>query len=223
MAVTKPDATAFDNANDSIATSRAELYTLVTSFNTIADEYNAGTLGATDVQAGPNTEIKAYDSAGANQIIAYGPEHFTETSRTFSSSGNVTAELPANYHFIATNTTGTLNSVNLFIPTYNADWDLVGEDRAPYPALNASYVSYMTITAPSSNNANVDIQMIVQTTSGNTNLGSAVTFTAGTEKLYRVTVIQNNTYADSAGAVDAWINIEDLTASATRVVVSTSP
>lgn len=45
MAVTKPDATAFDNANDSIANSRAELYTLATSFNTIADEYNAGSLG----------------------------------------------------------------------------------------------------------------------------------------------------------------------------------
>lgn len=45
MAVTKPDATAFDNANDSIANSRAELYTMATSFNTIADEYNAGTLG----------------------------------------------------------------------------------------------------------------------------------------------------------------------------------
>lgn len=45
MSVTKPDATVFDNADDSIATSRPELYTLATSFNTIADEYNAGTLG----------------------------------------------------------------------------------------------------------------------------------------------------------------------------------
>ena len=45
MSVTKPDVTAFDNDNDSIATARAELETLVTSFNTIADEYNAGTLG----------------------------------------------------------------------------------------------------------------------------------------------------------------------------------
>lgn len=43
--VAKPDATVFDNADDSIATSRAELHTLATSFNTIADEYNAGTLG----------------------------------------------------------------------------------------------------------------------------------------------------------------------------------
>lgn len=43
--VTKPDATVFDNDADSIATSRPELFTLATSFNTIADEYNAGTLG----------------------------------------------------------------------------------------------------------------------------------------------------------------------------------
>lgn len=47
MTVTKPDATVFDNADDSIATSRAELHTLATSFNTIADDYNAGNLGGT--------------------------------------------------------------------------------------------------------------------------------------------------------------------------------
>lgn len=45
MSVTKPDATAFDSATDSIASARSELLTLVNSFNTIADDYNSGTLG----------------------------------------------------------------------------------------------------------------------------------------------------------------------------------
>jgi hypothetical protein len=69
MPVTKPDATKFDNANDSIAESRAELYTLVTSFNTIADEYNAGTLGTdTQLEAGTGITITQPDSAGKYTI-----------------------------------------------------------------------------------------------------------------------------------------------------------
>ena len=71
MTVTKPDATVFDNADDSIATSRAELYTLATSFNTIADEYNAGTLGGvTEIVAGNNITVTQPDSAGAFTISA---------------------------------------------------------------------------------------------------------------------------------------------------------
>ena len=69
MPVSKPDATKFDNANDSIAESRAELYTLVTSFNTIADEYNAGTLGTdTQLEAGTGINITQPDSAGKYTI-----------------------------------------------------------------------------------------------------------------------------------------------------------
>jgi len=73
MPVSKPDATKFDNANDSIAESRPELYTLVTSFNTIADEYNAGTLGGSDktqLTAGTGISITQPDSADAWQIAS---------------------------------------------------------------------------------------------------------------------------------------------------------
>lgn len=49
MSVTKPDATKFDADSDSISASRPELLTLVNSFNTIADEYNAGTLGGVNL------------------------------------------------------------------------------------------------------------------------------------------------------------------------------
>lgn len=47
MAVVKPDPNAFD-ANDKISAAQPELKTLVTSFNTIADDYNAGLLGGLD-------------------------------------------------------------------------------------------------------------------------------------------------------------------------------
>lgn len=63
MPVSKPDATKFDNANDSIAESRAELYTLATSFNTIADEYNAGTLGGNGTDY-PNTSVTNVSVSG---------------------------------------------------------------------------------------------------------------------------------------------------------------
>ena len=46
MAVTKPDPTKFDSDDDSISEARPELEILVNSFNTIADDYNDGSLGA---------------------------------------------------------------------------------------------------------------------------------------------------------------------------------
>lgn len=66
MSVTKPDANAFDSADDSIASAREELHTLVTSFNTIADEYNAGTLGG---QAGALLTLNRTNAPGSNGII----------------------------------------------------------------------------------------------------------------------------------------------------------
>lgn len=62
MSVTKPDATVFDNDADSIATSRPELFTLATSFNTIADEYNAGTLGGGGGTLGTPTVLSTITS-----------------------------------------------------------------------------------------------------------------------------------------------------------------
>lgn len=224
MAVTKPDATVFDNADDSIATSRAELHTLATSFNTIADDYNAGLLtqSGNDLQAGTNIEIKAYDSAGANNIIAYGPEHNTYVGSFFSSSGNVTAQLPSHFAFRALNTTGTLNTINMSIPAGNITWDRTSpvQDRAPGPDGNRSYVGFLNILAPSDNDANVDIQLYVNTTTGTQNLGSAYTFTPGDRKLFRVTVMQDIMEQDSAGVQSATVVIEDLTSSATTVLVS---
>jgi len=66
MSVTKPDANAFDSADDSIASAREELHTLVTSFNTIADEYNAGTLGGS---AGALLTLNRTNAPGSNGII----------------------------------------------------------------------------------------------------------------------------------------------------------
>lgn len=69
MSVTKPDPTAFDSAEDSIASARPELETLVNSFNTIADDYNAGLLGG---QAGALLTLNRTNAPGSNGIITSG-------------------------------------------------------------------------------------------------------------------------------------------------------
>ena len=62
MAVVKPDASAFD-ANDKISAAQPELKTLVTSFNTIADDYNAGLLTGVDSAGQINlTDVLRIDS-----------------------------------------------------------------------------------------------------------------------------------------------------------------
>lgn len=67
--LSKPDASKFDADNDSIATSRSELYTLATNFNLLADEYNAGNLGGigdaiVKLTAGDRIVLSQPDSAG---------------------------------------------------------------------------------------------------------------------------------------------------------------
>jgi hypothetical protein len=103
MPVTKPDATVFDNDADSIATSRPELFTLATSFNTIADEYNAGTLGG-----GGGVDLGTPDVKSA--VTSY-PTDVTIT--------NAYTQIPIN-----TNSSGV---VNLYMDSQPADsvWRVV--------------------------------------------------------------------------------------------------
>ena len=97
MAVTKPDATAFDNANDSIANSRAELYTMATSFNTIADEYNAGTLGGGGaIGATTKTDVTR---TGATVDVAQ-----TANSQAFHCTGASSYTLRIEYSSLTANT-----------------------------------------------------------------------------------------------------------------------
>ena len=97
MAVTKPDATAFDNANDSIANSRAELYTMATSFNTIADEYNAGTLGGGGaIGATTKTDVTR---TGATVDVAQ-----TANSQAFHCTGGSSYTLRIEYSSLTANT-----------------------------------------------------------------------------------------------------------------------
>jgi len=70
MAVVKPDPNAFD-ANDKISAAQPELKTLVTSFNTIADDYNAGLLTGVDSAGQINlTDVLRIDSVSGDYEAA---------------------------------------------------------------------------------------------------------------------------------------------------------
>lgn len=229
MTVTKPDATVFDNAEDSIATSRAELYTLATSFNTIADDYNAGLLTQTGdtVEDGINVEIEE-QSAGTQTINAYGPSHYWKTGGFSTASASPgtpsTLKIPAHNLFTVFNTTSG-GIMNLAIPVGDlGDWRI--SDRSPYPfggkqqnlGGDTSYVAYVTLIGRATNTHDATVNFNVTTSTGSQTLLTE-TLSASEERLYRITVMQDNGQfnADSAGQNFAFVNIEDLTSTATRI------
>lgn len=226
MAVTKPDATVFDNADDSIATSRAELHTLATSFNTIADDYNAGLLTQTGdtVDDGINVELET-QSAGTQTIHAYGSSHYYKTGgfQTATLGGTTnTLKIPAHtvFEVICTTAGGIFNAR---IPTGDLlDWK--SEDRAPYPfggnqqfnGGHTSYVGYLTLAGRETNTQDATVNFIVTTSTGSQTLLTE-TLSPNEIRLYRITVMQDRANADSAGSDYAFVNIEDLTTTATRI------
>lgn len=235
MTVTKPDATVFDNADDSIATSRAELHTLATSFNTIADDYNAGLLTQSGdaIEDGINVEIEI-ESAGTKKLHAYGPSHYVKTYNFQTASGGGTTaglNIPAHQIFSVINTTsgGTLT---LTIPVGDiGDWKGSGltTQRSPHPATGSqeyqptaggdlSYVAYLTLIGRDTNTFDATVLLKVNTNSGLQTLDT-ITLSASEERLYRITVMQDDRgfNADSSGQNFAFVNIEDLTTTATRI------
>lgn len=219
MPVTKPDATVFDSADDSIATSRSELHQLAVSFNTIADEYNAGTLGGsgTDVVAGTNVEVTTPDSAGSSTITAYAPEHLTNLNSTINGTFNAFTEGPGHEVRVCTNSTGSAVTQNLTINTSFSDWE--SEGIAPGPSGTRNYVSFLTLKGAEDNNAdcNVTIRVYDYETATFTNIHSALAISAGTVKFFRITVMGEDYFTDSAGECWAHVLCEDLTSSAQRI------
>ena len=80
--VNLPDATKFDSDADTIKDSRPELKKMADAINTIGGEYNAGTLGAQQLQivAGNNITVSNPDSAGSVTISASSTDLVNDTT-----------------------------------------------------------------------------------------------------------------------------------------------
>jgi len=228
--VSKPDATKFDNENDSIAESRAELHTLATSFNTIADEYNAGTLGAESlaINAGDNIDFDP-DSAGDTTIHAHAPEHFFQRNTFFSSghSGTGGSTLSrGNIVHNGINTTGSAFTQQLRFTT-NVSQISIDDDLASRgPVGRTSYQNYLLVKADPTNNADITFKLQIFDTLEDSagqplvdqyHTFQSFTLSAGEWKFFRMIFMTDTNDTDSAGEIFATALLEDITTNAVRV------
>lgn len=113
MAVAKPDPTKFDSDDDSISEARPELETLVNSFNTIADDYNAGLLGGATVSGGEGINISEPDSSG-DQTVAIDPGYAIWTQDT--GSRRILHTNGVEHHFFKSGSVPNLTSFSIVLP-----------------------------------------------------------------------------------------------------------
>lgn len=234
--VSKPDATKFDNENDSIAESRAELHTLATSFNTIADEYNAGTLGGDSltINEGRNIDIDP-DSAGDTTINAYAPEHYFDrvyTSNTYGSENSNAGHTltRSNFVFHGYNDSGSEKIMKVRLPLNHPDWKALPDNRQAGPEGYTSTQIYATIRNIDESDADIDFRIQVSISGDPDSAGQPIvdqwhefqrfTLTPGTYKLLRCVVLMDNGSlydTDSAGEIYAVCSVEDITTGSVRV------